>query len=60
MSGSQVPIDFPEKALPRPAEAAIEYEECDRDVKRYSARFRKDADAGRALFGYGAIGVAPS
>ena len=49
---SQVPIDFPEKALVLPAEAAIEYEECGRDVKRYSARFPKDADAGRALFGY--------
>lgn len=36
---SQVPIDFPEKALLRPAEAAIEYEECGRDAKRYSARF---------------------
>ena len=49
---SQVPIDFPERALLRPAEAAIEYEECGRDVKRYSARFPKDVDAGRALFGY--------
>ena len=49
---SQVAIDFPEKALLRPAEAAIEYEACGRDVKRYSARFPKDADAGRALFGY--------
>ncbi|MGQ0732829.1 MAG: hypothetical protein ACT4QD_04140 [Acidobacteriota bacterium] len=49
---SQVPIDFPEKALLRPAEAAIEYEACGRDEKRYSARFPKDAEAGRALFGY--------
>jgi len=49
---SQVPIDFPEKALLRPAEAAIEYEQCGRDVKSYSARFPKDAEAGRALFGY--------
>jgi hypothetical protein len=48
----QVAIDFPEKALLRPAEAAIEYEAYGRDVKRYSARFRKDVDAGRALFGY--------
>ena len=48
---SQVPIDFPEKALLLPAEAAIEYEECGRDVKRYSARFPKDTDAGHALFG---------
>lgn len=30
---SQVPIDFPEKALLRPAEAAIEYEQCGRDAK---------------------------
>lgn len=49
---SQVPIDFPEKALLRPVEAAIEYQQCSRDVKRYSARFPKDAEAGRALFGY--------
>ena len=35
-----------------PAEAAIEYEACGRDVKRYWARFPKDAEAGRALFGY--------
>lgn len=48
----QVAIDFPEKALLRPAEAAIEYEACGREVKRYSARFLKDVDAGRALFGY--------
>jgi hypothetical protein len=49
---SQVPIDFPEKTLLRPAEAAIEYEQCGRDVKSYSARFPKDAEACRALFGY--------
>ena len=49
---AQVPIDFPEKALLLPAEAAIEYEECGRDVKRYSGRFPKDAETGRALFGY--------
>ena len=48
----QVAIDFPEKALLRSAEAAIEYEACGRDVTRYSARFPKDVDAGRALFGY--------
>ena len=48
----QVGIDFPEKALLRPAEAAIEYEACGRDVQRYSVRFPKDVDAGRALFGY--------
>lgn len=48
----QVPIDLPEKALLRPAEAAIEYERCRRDVNRYAARFPKDRDAGRALFGY--------
>ena len=49
---SQVAIDFPEKALLMPAEAAIEYENCGRSAKRYAARFPKDADAGRALFGY--------
>jgi hypothetical protein len=49
---SQVPIDSPEKALLLPAEAAVEYEACGRDVKRYAARFPNDADAGRALFGY--------
>lgn len=49
---SQVSIDFPERALLRPAEAAIEYEDCGRDMKRYSARFPSDPDAGRALFGY--------
>ena len=48
----QAGIDFPEKALLRPAEAAIEYEDCGRDLKRYSARFREDTEAGRALFGY--------
>ncbi|MBI1876173.1 MAG: hypothetical protein HYS05_20090 [Acidobacteria bacterium] len=48
----QVGIDFPEKALLRPAEAAIDYEECGRDLKRYSMRFPKDLEAGRALFGY--------
>ena len=48
----QVGIDFPEKALLRPAEAAIEYEACGRDVKCYSVRFPKDMEAGRALFGY--------
>lgn len=49
---SHVTIDFPEKALLRPAEAAIEYEDCRRDAKRYAARFPKDPDAGCALFGY--------
>jgi hypothetical protein len=48
----QVPIDFPETALLRPAEAAIEYETCGRKLNRYVARFPKDTDAGRALFGY--------
>jgi hypothetical protein len=45
---SRVLIDFPEKALLPPAEASIEYEACGRDA----ARFPKDAEAGRALFGY--------
>lgn len=49
---SQVRIDFPERALLRPAEAAIEYEACGRDAKRYAARFPGDAEAERALFGY--------
>lgn len=49
---SQVSIDFPEKALLRAAEAALEYEDCGRNVKRYSAHYPKDPDAGRALFGY--------
>ena len=49
---AQVAIDFPEKVLLMPAEAAIEYEECGRSAKRYAARFPNDADAGRALFGY--------
>ncbi|MBZ5556148.1 MAG: hypothetical protein LAO77_02615 [Acidobacteriia bacterium] len=49
---SQVWVDFPEKVLLRPAEAAIEYEACGRDVKRYVARFPKDSETGRALFGY--------
>jgi len=49
---SQVSIDFPEKALLLPAEAAIEYEACGRDAKRYAERFTKDAEAGRALFEY--------
>ena len=49
---SQVRIDLPERELLRPAEAAIEYEACGRDVKRYVARFPKDSETGRALFGY--------
>jgi len=48
----QVSIDLPEKALLRPAEAAIEYEACGRRLNQYVARFPKDTDAGRALFGY--------
>ncbi len=49
---SQVSIDFPEKMLLLPAETAIEYEACGRNVKRYATRFPKDAEAGRALFAY--------
>jgi hypothetical protein len=45
---SQVSFDFPEKALLLPAEAAIEYEECHRDAKRYAGRFPKDTEADRA------------
>src|SRR6266446_1141661 len=39
---SQVTIEFPEKALLRPAGEAIEYEDCRRDAKRYAAHFPKD------------------
>jgi hypothetical protein len=49
---SQVSVDFPEKALLPAAEAALDYEDCGRDVKRYSAHYPRDPDAGRALFGY--------
>ena len=36
----------------RPAEAAIEYDSCGHDAKRYAAQFPKDPDAAQALFGY--------
>lgn len=49
---TRVSIDFPERVLLRPAEAALEYEDCGRDVKKYSAHYPNDPDAGRALFGY--------
>jgi len=49
---SALSIDFPEKTLLRAAEAALEYEDCGRNVKRYSARYPKDPEEGRALFGY--------
>lgn len=49
---SEVTIAFPEKTLLRSGDAALEYEDCGRDLRRYSAQFPKDADAGRALFGY--------
>jgi hypothetical protein len=49
---SQVRIDFPERVLLRPAEAAIEYEACGRNAKRYAASFPGDVEAGCALFGY--------
>ena len=49
---SPVRIDFPERALLRPAEAAIEYEGYGRNAERYAARFPKDSEAARALFGY--------
>ena len=48
----RVSIDFPEKTLLRAAEAALEYEDSGRDLKRYAARYPGDPDAGRALFGY--------
>jgi hypothetical protein len=46
---SQVQIDFPEKALLLPAEAAIEYERCGRDAKRYGALFPNDAEIALCL-----------
>jgi hypothetical protein len=49
---SKVPIDFPEKVLLMPVEAAIVYENCGRDAKRYAAQFPKNPDAAQALFGY--------
>ncbi len=49
---SAVSIDFPEKTLLRAAEAALEYEDCGRNPKRYSAHYPKDPEAGHALFGY--------
>jgi hypothetical protein len=52
LDGSKISIDFPERVLLRPSEAAIEYERCGRDAKRYAAQFAKDPDAARALFGY--------
>lgn len=45
-------LDFPEKMLLVPVEAAIEYEDCGRDAKRYAAQFPNDPDAARALFGH--------
>ena len=52
LARSHVSIAFPETTLLRSAEAALEFEGCGRDAKRYSARFPKDPEAGRALFGY--------
>jgi hypothetical protein len=49
---SQISIDFPEKVLLRAAEAALEYEDCRRNVKRYMAQYPKDPEVGHALFGY--------
>ena len=48
----RVSIDFPEKTLLRAAEAALEYEDSGRDLKRYAVHFPSDPDAGHALFGY--------
>ena len=48
----RVSIDLPEKALLRASEAALEYEDCGRDLKRYAAHYPSDPDAGHALFGY--------
>jgi hypothetical protein len=49
----RISIDFPEQALLRAAEAALEYEDCGRDLKRYATRYPSDPEAGHALFGYG-------
>jgi hypothetical protein len=49
---SAVSIDFPEKTLLRAAEVALEYEDCGRNVKRYSAHYPEDPEVGQALFGY--------
>ncbi len=49
---SKTCIDFPEKLLLAPAEAAIEYEGCSREARRYAARFPQDRAAARGLFGY--------
>lgn len=48
----RVSIDFPEKTLLRATEAALEYEDCGRDLKRYAAHYPSDPEAGHALFGY--------
>ena len=48
----RVSIDFPEKTLLRAAEAALEYEDSGRNLKRYAAHYPSDPDAGHALFGY--------
>jgi len=34
------------------AEAALEYEDCGRDLKHYSTQYPTDSDAARALFDY--------
>ena len=49
---ADIRIEFPERTLLRSAEAALEYEACGRDRRRYSARFLNDDDVGRALFGW--------
>lgn len=49
---SSICIDFPEKLLLEPAEAALEYEGCGREVRRYTARFPHDRDVARGVFGY--------
>lgn len=45
-------IDFPETTLLRAAQAALEYEDCGRDLKRYAVQYPRDLEAGHALFGY--------
>lgn len=49
---SQFVVDFPEKVLLMPAEAAIQYEKCGRRAKRWATHFPEDPDTARALFAY--------
>jgi hypothetical protein len=50
--GRRISIDFPEHTLLRSAKAALEYEACGRNLRRYVARYPRDAEMGYALLGY--------